>query len=199
MRPTSIQTAAHGFTRASMSAPDVVLVDVRDDRNALAAVPALKRRYPLSAVAIVVRSFETDLMLEAMRAGVTEIIVEPLTEDSLRTSLDRMVVPKAAPIDTQLVAILGAKGGVGATPAAVNQELPALRNANPLVRRLQQRYGERVSVLVNRSDRNSEISLDDLTKAVGVPIRHVFPNDYRLATSAANRGQPIALSTQGRL
>jgi pilus assembly protein CpaE len=81
----------------------------------------------------------------------------------------------------------------------VNQELPTIRNAHPLVKRLRQRYGDRVSVLVNRSDRLSEISLEDVSKAVGMPIRYVFPNDYRQAVSAANKGQPLASSNQGRL
>ena len=45
----------------------------------------------------------------------------------------------------------------------------------------------------------SEISLDDVTKAVRVPIRHVLPNDYRGAMTAANKGQPIASTRDGRL
>ena len=34
---------------------------------------------------------------------------------------------------------------------------------------------------------------------MGVKIHHVFPNDYRAAVSAINKGQPLAESTQGRL
>src|SRR5207244_12548173 len=40
---------------------------------------------------------------------------------------ERMVVPKAAPIDTQRVALLGAKGGVGATTVAVNLAVAVAR------------------------------------------------------------------------
>ena len=82
----------------------------------------------------------------------------------------------------------------------VNHELPTVRSAHRLVSMLRQRYGaERVSVIVNRADRHSEISLEDIKKAIGAPIKHVFPNDYRQAVSAANKGEPIASSTQGRL
>lgn len=303
-----------------LSAPQIVLVDTRLDRTVLAAVPAIKRRYPATAVAIVATALDPELMLEAMRAGVNEVLAEPLTESSLEHSLNRLAIPKAAPNQNRVFAVIGAKGGVGATTIAVNlaeafarssgesllvdlhlgtgdssvylgvdprftvidalenthrldnaflkgllvrtksglellgsssrvihgaidparvrtlidaltgysscvildvprsdlallesldgattifvvvnQELPTLRNAHPLVKRLQQRYGDRVSVLVNRSDKNSEISLDDITRAVAVKTRHVFPNDYRLAMSAANKGQPIASTTQGRL
>ena len=53
--------------------------------------------------------------------------------------------------------------------------------------------------MVNRSDKGSEISLDDIEKTVGLKIGHVFPNDYRHAVGAINKGQPMAESTQGRL
>ena len=64
---------------------------------------------------------------------------------------------------------------------------------------MQQRYGDRVGVVVNRSDKSAEIGSEDIEKAVGVKISHVFPNDYRQAVAAINKGQPLAESTQGRL
>ncbi len=320
LRPVAIQPDTLVSANRPVSVPDVVLLDVREDRNVLAAVPPLKRRFPQVAVAIVAKAFESDLMLEAMRAGVNEVVVEPLSPESLQASLDRIVAPKQRPTHNHLVAIIGAKGGVGATTIAVNlaeavarttkqallidlhvgigdssvflgvepkftvvealenthrldaaffkgmlvrtksgldflgastrvvqgsvdpqrvrtlldfaasyspsvvldvprqdlallesldstthifvvvnQELPTVRGAHPLARRLQQRYGERVGVIVNRADRNSEISLEDITKAVQIPTRHILPNDYRAAMSAANKGQPVASSSQGKL
>ena len=53
--------------------------------------------------------------------------------------------------------------------------------------------------MVNRSDKQSEIGLDDIEKAVGAEVRHVFPSDYRQAMAAMNKGQPLARMTQGRL
>ncbi|MEQ1868451.1 MAG: AAA family ATPase [Vicinamibacterales bacterium] len=319
MKPASIQPDVLTTTRP-MGMPDAVLLDVRTDRNNLALVSLIKRRFPSTAIALIAKAFEPELMLEAMRAGVTEVAVEPLTADTLRSSLDRLIVPKVTPtVDTHLVAVIGAKGGVGATTVAVNlaealarsrretllidlhvgtgdtavflgvaprftviealenthrldaaflsglltktksgldllaastrvpgsidpqhvrtllefvhsfkpfvildvprrdlallesldsttaifvvvnQELPTVKNAQPLVKRLQQRYGDRVKVIVNRSDRSSEISLEDIAKAVSVPIEHVLPNDYRQAMSAANKGVPVASTSQGRL
>jgi septum formation inhibitor-activating ATPase MinD len=65
---------------------------------------------------------------------------------------------------------------------------------------LRKRYGsERIAVLANRSDRHAEISLTDIEKAVNARVKHVFPSDYRVAVSAANKGEPFAKSTQGRL
>ena len=95
MRPVVLQAdQLASASRSLASMPDVVLVDVRVDRPLLASVAAIKRRYPTIGIAIVVPSLEPELMLEAMRAGVTEVLVEPLTAESLRTSLERIVVPK---------------------------------------------------------------------------------------------------------
>jgi pilus assembly protein CpaE len=82
----------------------------------------------------------------------------------------------------------------------VNHEVPAIRSAYRLLVNLRKRYGsERIAVLANRSDRHAEISLTDIEKAVNARVKHVFPSDYRVAVSAANKGEPFAKSTQGRL
>ena len=39
----------------------------------------------------------------------------------------------------------------------------------------------------------------DIEKTVGLKISHVFPNDYRQAVGAINKGQPMAEALQGRL
>jgi septum formation inhibitor-activating ATPase MinD len=59
---------------------------------------------------------------------------------------------------------------------------------------LRQRYGkEKVAIVLSRSDREAEIGLEDLRKAVGGAVGYSFPSDYRLALRALNRGQPLVL------
>jgi len=53
--------------------------------------------------------------------------------------------------------------------------------------------------LINRSDRQAEISQADIEKAVNAKIKHVFPNDYKQALAAVNKGEPVAQSAEGRL
>ncbi|MEO8483184.1 MAG: hypothetical protein ABI634_13310 [Acidobacteriota bacterium] len=73
-----------------------------------------------------------------------------------------------------------------------NQELATVRGAGRLTKLLSQRYGkEKISVVVSRSDRQSEIQLEDLAEAIGTTIAHVFPSDYRLAMKALNKGEPL--------
>ncbi len=303
------------------AAPEVLLVDVRNDRGLLSAIEGIKRRYPSLGVAIVAPSLDPELMLEAMRAGVTEWITEPLSDAAIQSAIGRITFHRSAPATGRLYAVLGAKGGVGATTVAVNlaeafaqnigsallidlhassgdaavflgvepkftlvealenthrldeaffrglvvhtrsgldllaassqistshldpqrvrtvidfalryypavvldvprmdgpiidsldntaaiflvvnHELPTVRAAVRLAKTLRPRYGaERLSIIVNRSDRHSEISLEDIQRAVNLRIRHVLPSDYKLALAAMNKGAPIAESTDGKL
>jgi pilus assembly protein CpaE len=82
----------------------------------------------------------------------------------------------------------------------VNHELPTLSAAYRIVSRLRQKYGsDRISLLVNRSDKHSDISISDIEKAVNAKVKHVFPSEYKPALAAANHGQPLARSSDGRL
>jgi len=82
----------------------------------------------------------------------------------------------------------------------VNQELPTLGSAYRIVTRLRQKYeSDRIALLVNRFDRHSDISINDIEKAVNAKTKHVFPSEYKSALAAANHGQPVARTTEGRL
>lgn len=321
MRPVVMDAEQLASTsRAVTMMPEALLVDVRRDRSVLSQVGAIKRRYPSIGIAIIAKALDPELMLESMRAGVSEAIPEPLTTQAIQAAIGRVIVHQAVPVQTRVYAVIGAKGGVGATTIAVNlaaalarilddallvdlnfaagdaavflgveprftvaealenthrldeaflrslvvrsragldllgsssriqpgsidptrlrsllefvnryyhavvldiprldaslldslesatgvlvvvnHELPTLRSANRLVASLKKKYGDRVGVVVNRSDRSAEIGIEDIEKTVGVKIRHVFPNDYRQAVGAINKGQPLAEGTQGRL
>jgi pilus assembly protein CpaE len=121
MRPVILQAdQLASSSRPLTSMPDVIVVDVRTDRHLLSVISTIKRRYPTMGVAIVVPSLEPELMLEAMRAGVSECIPEPLTQGSIETAITRVMVQRTAPLEGRVFAVIGAKGGVGATTVAVN-------------------------------------------------------------------------------
>src|SRR5262249_14165654 len=76
------------------------------------------------------------MMLEAMRAGVSECVAEPLKQEDFQAALGRIAAQKpAARADGEIFAIVGAKGGVGATTVAVNvaSTLNKLRPASTLL------------------------------------------------------------------
>jgi len=81
-----------------------------------------------------------------------------------------------------------------------NQELATVRSASRMAAALRQRYGkERLAMVVSRADHLAEIGQDDIERAVGAPVRHAFPSDYRRALQAVNKGRPITLDNHNDL
>ncbi len=115
-RIDAIQLAA--FTRAS-DVPQVIVVDVRGRDQLPGGLSAFRRQHPTTGSVLVVSSFEPRLMLEAMRAGVSECVAEPLTAEALGEAV-RRVLTNTTEVSGQVFAFVGAKGGVGTTTMAVN-------------------------------------------------------------------------------
>lgn len=89
----------------------------------------------------------------------------------------------------------------GATIVVVaNQELATVRNAGRMASALRSRYTKaKIMTVVNRTDRRAEIGQDDIERAVGGPITHQVPSDYRRALEAMNKGRPLALDNHNDL
>jgi pilus assembly protein CpaE len=97
-------------------------------------------------------------------------------------------------------AVLDALQQASKVVIVTNQELATVRGAGRLATMLRQRYGkDKVAIVLSRSDREAEIGLEDLRKAVGADVDHSFPSDYRLALRALNRGQPLVLDGRSAL
>src|SRR5262245_58226978 len=121
MRALTVKVEDLSSPRGALAAtPDVVVVDVRSDRHLLGSIAGIKRRHPSMGVAIVVPALEPEVMLQAMRAGVTECIAEPITQGALEAAIGRVMVQRTSPVEGRVFAFIGAKGGVGATTVAVN-------------------------------------------------------------------------------
>jgi pilus assembly protein CpaE len=74
------------------------------------------------------------------------------------------------------------------------QELPSLKSAGRLAHMLRTRYGAaRVTTVMNRFDRRSEIAHTDVERVIGDAVKHLIPSDYRMALHALNIGRPVAL------
>lgn len=100
--------------------PDVVILDLRHKASLPEAVGMLRRQHPGTGVVIIATSLEPSLMLEAMRAGVTEFLTMPLTAEELQTAINRVTAQGGAGSRGDVFAFVGAKGGVGTTTVAVN-------------------------------------------------------------------------------
>jgi pilus assembly protein CpaE len=121
MRVTLLSEVDLGtLAHATTTQPDVVVVDLREESHVPAALPLLRRQHPGTGI-VIVASLDPVLMLEAMRAGVTECITDPLNRADLEGAIARVVAQR--PMGTkagEVFAFLGAKGGVGTTTVAVN-------------------------------------------------------------------------------
>ena len=76
---------------------------------------------------LVTSTLDPRLMLEAMRAGVTECVHEPITPEALEQAVRRVLVNAAPDQLGQLMAFIGVKGGVGTTTLAVNTGIALAR------------------------------------------------------------------------
>jgi pilus assembly protein CpaE len=101
------------------TAPAALLLDVRGLSQFPAQLALFRRDYASTPVVLITSSLDGQMMLEAMRAGVSECVVEPLTSPALDAALRRVMKDTTA-TSSQVFAFVGAKGGVGTTTLAVN-------------------------------------------------------------------------------
>jgi pilus assembly protein CpaE len=136
-----VGTAASGHEavrRAAELQPDIVLMDIHmPDLDGIQATWLVSSRAPHGAVIMVTSEERIDFLQKAMSAGAQGYVLKPfgngaqlfqtIREVHGRSSARRMQVIGGAPIDAALrprigkrIAVLGPKGGVGATTVAVN-------------------------------------------------------------------------------
>ena len=73
--------------------------------------------------------------------------------------------------------------------------LPCLSNTNKLLesfRTLGYPRSEKIKIVVNRYEKNSEISLKDAEESVHSDIFWTLPNSYKTTMAAINQGKPLS-------
>jgi len=108
------------FAEPGSKPPRVIVLDMRQRSALPPAVAVLKKEQPTIGFVIVAGKLDPALMLEAMRAGVSEWVTEPVTQGDLMAATERVAGPVSTAPLGKLFAVVGAKGGVGATTLAVN-------------------------------------------------------------------------------
>jgi pilus assembly protein CpaE len=108
------------LTHPGARQPDILFVDIRPHGQIPAALGVLKRQHPATSVVLVVTELTAELMLDAMRSGVSECVAEPLTVEAVGGALSRIIAQRTTAVGGQVFAFVGAKGGVGTTTLAVN-------------------------------------------------------------------------------
>jgi len=98
----------------------VLVLDVRPHHQLAPWVNDVQKKQPGLAVVVIVSTLDARFILEAMRAGIKECLPEPITPQALDEAIRRLVVGEQRERSGQVVAFVGAKGGVGTTTLAVN-------------------------------------------------------------------------------
>jgi len=115
-------------SRLEQSACDLVLLDLLPDvETSLGFAAQLRKLHPgILIVACFQKQPDSEMVLQAMRAGVQEVVHKPIEVDALKSILARMIqgcgelVKTSAKKTTKLILVMGSKGGVGTSTVAVN-------------------------------------------------------------------------------
>jgi pilus assembly protein CpaE len=82
-----------------------------------------------------------------------------------------------------------------------NPDVPSVRNAQKLLERVRElgASGDRVRLLLNRAAEPFPISPKQIESALGHPVHHTFPSDYKTVSTALNSGVPLAQAGNSEL
>lgn len=124
--------------------PTVLVIDLRRTAQVPAALATLKRQHPTTNVLLVAASLDPALILQGMRAGVNEVVAEPLVQNEIDAAMTRLLGQHSHTPAGPVFAFVGAKGGVGATTTAVNvaTALAKLSSARAMLIDLNLAYGD---------------------------------------------------------
>jgi len=117
-------TAAHQLL--AKTRPRLILLDISNKPDeALQSAEKWRTEYPGIKVFALSASKKPELILSAMRAGVSEYLAKPLEAAELRNAIDRIMRElESEAVQThgtgEIIAVFSKKGGLGVTTLAVN-------------------------------------------------------------------------------
>ena len=120
VKTTRLDRQSRGTSSQPLVNCGAIVVDVRGHSQLPPSLPSVRKDHPAASVILVASTLDPRLMLDAMRAGVTECVQEPLTPEALGQAIRKVVSGSQPQASGQVFAFVGAKGGVGTTTLSVN-------------------------------------------------------------------------------
>ncbi|MCI0464253.1 MAG: AAA family ATPase [Gemmataceae bacterium] len=160
---------------ARQSDPDIVVVALDSDHNkALQLISQLGVECPTVPILAVSARGDGQSILQALRAGAKEFLTQPVVLEELLVCLQRLRVSRGSidglsingmlKVESQVVSIIGSRGGVGCTSIAIN-----------------------LGCNLAHLDKNHNVALIDLDLALGdADVALDLIPDYTLADVALN-------------
>jgi pilus assembly protein CpaE len=112
-----------GASIISVLKPDVVLLDVSgEEENFLGKLERLSRQYTHATIVLLARHQSPAFLLEAMRAGVREVLALPLVGQELHNALDRIAqnITATRYKEGKILSFISCKGGSGTSFISAN-------------------------------------------------------------------------------
>jgi len=115
----------HGLREVMKARPGLVVIGLDDAEATLALAERLADAYPEAAVFLAASNSSGELVKRAMRVGAREFLARPPEPHEMREALGRLLHQRAQAKTPhrstgEIIAIFGAKGGLGATFLAAN-------------------------------------------------------------------------------
>ena len=167
MKVAALDVASLGkLASPSARQPDAIVIDLRGNAEMPPAAAAIRRQHPATGIVLVASTLDPTMLVQAMRAGVNEVVSEPVTQADLERAISRVVGQRPASETGQVFGFVGAKGGVGTTTVAVNVATSLAAIAKPgrtLVADLHQAGGD-AAVFLGAEPRFSILDVLDNTQ-----------------------------------
>ena len=115
---------------------DILICEVGENyKNDLKNIESILHSGSVKEVFLTSAYHESDLLLEAMRAGAKEFLTQPIKEEEVKKALARFKermqmggLPKEKTRRGRVIDVIGSKGGVGTTTVSVNLAVSMLEN-----------------------------------------------------------------------
>ncbi len=130
LKASDLKTGDSMLSRYRPTVALFVIVEMKlsDKASILAFVAGVKKKYPLTAVFITCDQKDSDIILEAMRAGADDYLLRPINKKELARAIEKVTMqamsrrsaPLAGAEEGKIIAVLGSKDGYGKTTVAVN-------------------------------------------------------------------------------
>lgn len=177
----------------TLNSPDVVVIDANGyGDKSLEIIASMTQKYPKAFFMLLSSDRSSEMLIEAMRLGVREVVALPIVLPDLQAALQR-ITEKISTTDKnegKLLSFLSCKGGSGTTFIAANlaYALSALGRKRVLLIDLNQQFGDAALYV---SDLKASLALSDVCNSVDrmdlnlleSSVLHVTPNFNILASS----------------
>ena len=192
----------------------VILLDLDTPGGDVTAMLKLKPSYTLADVVDNIHRLDMDLLnsmvlrhesglqvLAAAGEGQNRMVLDPETVGTivgfLRNHYDDVLLAGHARTDQDMLA--ASQAHIVHLVTAI--DYLSLKRAQSTIHRMREIGVEddALRVIVNKHDKNSDITLGDARKAIAAPIVLSVPNDVRAAERAINEGIPVVHKGKGKM